>query len=241
LSDPSYNETTRQKFGASLEETLVECRYNEENCLDSFVWHFSYTYGNCFTFNLPQVKYVKKTGPLFGLNMECLTGGGVEKSPFTSLKSYGAILFVHNQTSKPETSSGILLKPGTHTDIVVKKSFTSLVPSPYSDCQDSSTFRFDKVYFNILQSENIKYNQQDCLDLCMQQEIVDRCNCYYLEFFKLNNQTKACLSVDEVNCAFASYEKFAEKDTVELCKNRCPLECDSLKYDFTISSAGGLF
>jgi hypothetical protein len=187
---------------------------------------------------LPLVEYVKKTGPLFGLNLEIFSGS-IEKSPFTSLKTHGAILFIHNQTSKPDKSSGLLLKPGTHTDIVVKKSFTSLVPSPYSDFQDLNAFKFDKVYFNILESENLKYNQQDCLDLCMQQEIVDKCNCYYLEFFKLSNQTNACLSVDEVNCAFTNYEKFVEKDTVELGQNRCPLECDSLKYDFTISSSGG--
>ena len=260
ISDPSYNVSTKQKFGVSLDKTLIDCHYNEESCLDTmannFIWYYSYRYGNCFTFNsgytfnttqpdetsikneIP-IKLVKKAGPLFGLNFEIFTG--VDKSSF-SMKTYGAILFIHKQTSKPESkpdSTGvILLKPGTYSDIAIKKSFTTQVPDPYSDCQDLSSFKFDRKYFNILNNEGIKYNQQDCLDLCMQQEIIDKCNCYFLEFFKLDNQTKACLSMDEVNCAYTNYEKFAEKDTVEVCKNQCPLECDSLEYDFTISSSG---
>ena len=259
LNDPSYSFNVKQKIGYSIEETIIDCHYNEINCIDTltydFIWYYSYRYGNCFTFNsgytfnttqpdetsikneIP-IKLVKKTGPLFGLNLEIFIG--VEKSAF-SLKNYGAVLFIHNQTSKPETTSPILLKPGTYTDIAVKKSSISLEPYPYSDCQDLSSFKFDRKYFNILNNEGIKYNQQDCLDLCMQQEIIDKCNCYYLEFFKLDNQTKACLSMDEVNCAYTNYEKFAEKDTVEVCKNQCPLECDSLKYDFTISSSGKFF
>lgn len=86
-------------------------------------------------------KVIKKPGSLFGLNLEVFTGS---KDSLFSLKQYGAILFVHNQTSLPQSSPGILLKPGTHSDVVVKKSFSSLVPSPYSECQDIELFDFDR-------------------------------------------------------------------------------------------------
>ena len=202
INNPSISLTNKRKFGYSLEETLIDCHYNNENCKnttdDDFVWHFSYNYGNCYTYNsgfkyelnenplkksVPK-KVAKKPGSLFGLNLEIFTG--VADSLY-SLKNYGAIVFIHNQTSLPETSSGILLKPGTHSDIVVKKSFSSLVPSPYSDCQNLDLFDFDRTLYDILDAASITYNQQDCLDLCMQQEIIRKCGCYYMEFLRLNN------------------------------------------------------
>ena len=255
INNPSISLTNKRKFGYSLEETLIDCHYNNENCKnttdDDFVWHFSYNYGNCYTYNsgfkyelnenplkksVPK-KVAKKPGSLFGLNLEIFTG--VADSLY-SLKNYGAIVFIHNQTSLPETSSGILLKPGTHSDIVVKKSFSSLVPSPYSDCQNLDLFDFDRTLYDILDAASITYNQQDCLDLCMQQEIIRKCGCYYMEFLRLNN-TNPCLSEEELECASIIYDSFAIQESTEKCEAQCPLECESLKYDFTISTAGNCF
>ena len=258
ISDPNFNLTNKQRFGYPIGETLIDCHYNNENCKnltsDVFIWYFSYTYGNCFTYNsgfsyntdaLNQysskksvpIKTVKKSGPLFGLSLEIFTG--VTDSLF-SLKNYGAILFVHNQTSLPETTSGILLKPGSHSDIVVKKTFSSLVPSPYSDCQNLDLFEFDRSLYNVLDEASIAYTQQDCLDLCMQQEIINKCGCYFLEFFQLN-KSKPCLSEYELECASIIYDSFAIKDVVKICEGKCPLECDSQKFEFTISTAGNYF
>lgn len=172
-------------------------------------------------------------------------------------------MFVHNQTSLPQSSPGILLKPGTHSDIVVKKSFSSLVPSPYSKCENIDLLYFDRyiwnfttsfswwlkifsnknvfrTFFNVLDSASIAYNHKDCLDLCLQQEIIKKCDCYYLEFFKLNN-TKPCLAEHEIECSNIIYEEFSIQDTVKLCPDQCPLEYESLKYEFTISTAGICF
>jgi len=215
-----------------------------------FVWYFSYLYGNCFTFNsgftfnndepnekTPKlrktIKTVKKIGKKFGLNLELYAG--ISRDSVFSAKKYGSILFIHNQTSKPESSKGILLRPGSHSEIIIKKNFNSLLPSPYSECQNVDDLE-DKTFYKILAASDISYNQQDCFDLCMQQEIIKKCGCYFLEFLKLN-QTKPCLTEKEIECAYDNYEKFTEKESSDMCKNQCPLECDSLKYILTVSKA----
>ena len=255
ISDPAFDYAHKQKFGYSIDETLIDCHYNDENCLRNtsldFTWYYSYKYGNCFTFNsgftyltdfpsetTPRVdliaKTVKKPGVQFGLNLEMFAGS---RDTLYSLKTYGAILFVHNQTSRPENSAGILLKPGSQTNIEVKKAFTSILAKPYSDCEDLTRLDFDRTLYSVLESHSLEYTQQDCLDLCMQQEIIAICKCYFLEFFQLNN-TRPCLSLSEIECANKYYEQFNEKDIVNLCQKQCPLECDSQKYDYTISTSG---
>ena len=248
LSNPSVDDKTKQKFGYTLEETLIDCHYNNENCMhrvhEDFNWYYSYKYGNCFTFNsglayrsrmANHVKSVSKPGIRFGLRLELFAG--IAHDSLYSTKKFGAIMFIHNQTSKPEGATGILLKPGTQTNVEVKKSFNSLLASPYSPCQDLDTFEFDRSLYNVLNEHMLAYTQQDCLDLCMQQEIISLCGCYYLHFFQLNN-SRPCLTLKELTCAKNSYEKFTEKDTVNTCQSKCPLECDSLKYKLAVSSTG---
>ena len=155
-------------------------------------------YGNCFTFNsgftfnnqepnekTPKlrkpIKTVKRADKKFGLNLELYAG--ISKDSVFSTKKYGSILFIHNQTSKPESTTEILLRPGSHSDKIIKKNFNSLLPSPYSECQILETFQ-DNKFFKILGAANIAYNQQDCIDLCIQQEIIKKCECYFLEFNK---------------------------------------------------------
>ena len=255
LSNPNLSFKTKQKYGYKIGETLIGCQFNNENCKlttkKDFIWYFSYRYGNCFTFNSgftfnsdepneksPKVKVpiksTKKPGPHFGLNLEIYSG--ISRDSVFSAKKYGSILFIHNQTSKPETSSGILLRPGSHSSVTVQKSFNSLTPSPYSECQKLDTYDFDRSLYDKLNEASISYNQQDCLDLCMQQEIIRKCGCYYLEFLQLNN-SRPCLSTNEIECANAKYETFTEENTVKLCKHQCPLNCDSLKYILKVSRA----
>ena len=247
-SDPEFGDLNRQKLGYSISEMLIYCSFNREYCGDlneEFVWYYSFTYGNCFTFNSgflynnktltkspKSVKIVKKIGYPNQLNLELFTGARENKY---SLEHYGAIVFIHNQTTKPESMGGILLKPGSKSNIHIRKNFNSLSPSPHSECKDFSSHSFDKTLYNVLKDESIEYTQQNCLDLCMQQEITAKCRCYYLEYLKLN-QSYPCLTYDDLKCVDDVYDLFLENDLSPKCQSQCPLECKSLRYEFSVST-----
>jgi hypothetical protein len=112
----------------SLEQIIIYCTFNRKFCGDlneEFTWYYSYHYGNCFTFNSgyfykpinlentawikvsKSIKTVKLPGHQNQLNLELYIGNRDNKF---SLEKHGSILFVHNQTSKPENAGGILLK-----------------------------------------------------------------------------------------------------------------------------------
>lgn len=94
-----------------------------------------------------------------------------------------------------------------------------------------------RTFYNVLDEASIAYNQKDCLDLCLQQEIIKKCDCYYLELLKLN-ETKPCLTENEIECSNTIYDQFSVQDSVNFCPLQCPLECESLKYDLTVTTAG---
>ena len=46
------NEKTKRSLGYDLEHMLISCSFNKRECSAvDFNWHFSYEYGNCFSFN----------------------------------------------------------------------------------------------------------------------------------------------------------------------------------------------
>ena len=80
------------------------------------------------------------------------------------------------------------------------------------------------------------YRQKDCFDLCLQKIVIQRCNCYDLQFPKLFNSTP-CLSKSEMNCSDHLSSEFLFYDLNKVCSSYCPLECDSITYDLSTSTA----
>jgi hypothetical protein len=126
-------------------------------------------------------------------------------------------------------------QPGSHTNVHIRKKFHTYEPYPFSECRDLSTFEFDRTLFNVLVNSSLTYTQRYCFDLCMQQEIIFKCKCYYLEFSMLNH-TYPCLSYDELECVNEVYNLFLEKETTLACLSQCPLEYDSMSYESSIST-----
>jgi hypothetical protein len=121
--------------------------------------------------------------------------GRLLKLKFYLLK--GIIVYIHNQTELPESTEGIFLTPGVYTNIGLKKSFNTFTAKPYSTCEDLSSFKFDRTYYNAILAKSLTYTQSACLDICL-----------------------------------------SESNAYALCLTKCPLECSSQEFLFTISSSG---
>jgi hypothetical protein len=77
-----------------------------------------------------------------------------------------------------------------------------------------------------------KYRQQDCFELSLQRKALKNCDCFFPGYQNLSTQLKPCLNLTEFECLTQQYYHF----NLGECKiNFCPLECDSIKYDLTLS------
>ena len=70
----------------------------------------------------------------------------------------------------------------------------------------------------------------------MQNNIIGSCNCYDLRYPKLTNSTP-CLIKEKILCAESAYAQFKNTSIDSSCLSLCPLECDSIQYDLSISSS----
>jgi hypothetical protein len=104
-------------------------------------------------------------------------------------------------------------------------------PSPYSGCTDLKSYS-SLLYEFIIKSSRI-YRQKDCLDLCIQQETINKCGCFSPNFANPFSDTRPCLTLNESGCYSKIYLNF---DATNCALDFCPLECKSIDYDLTVSS-----
>ena len=244
----SYND--RKKLGLninqifSLDWSKAPCIYNGENCSNYLHWYWSYDYGNCFQFNVglnytnglierqkstragPDNALQLKIVPLINYNMD------------TQTLPSGMIVFVHNASMRPLKSDGVFIETGKKTFISVKRTFVSNSPFPYTDCQDLTTYSSPLYNFIINSKQYSKYRQQDCFNLCIQESIIEQCNCSYSGFDNpyygsSNSSIQACINWSDYKCFTKQLNTF---DPVECASQSCPLECESVEYDLSVSS-----
>jgi len=142
------------------------------------------------------------------------------------------IVFVHNSSYlKPSPSDGVYVDLGKVTSIAVRRKFTEKFPSPYSECLDLTSYS-SRLYDYLVKTLNQTYRQQDCFELCIQEQIIEQCGCYSLEYPKLSNQVRPCLNLSSYYCIDTQANAF---DAVKCQTRECPRECDSVTYDLSLS------
>ena len=139
-------------------------------------------------------------------------------------------VFVHNRTLRPRfLSEGINAKTGDLTNIVIKRTFVENTPSPYTQCSDL-TYYSSELYDHIIKSKRT-YRQKDCFDLCRQKNIISKCNCFFTGYDNLNSNVRPCLNTTDIGCY-----RYVNIDAVTCASDFCPLECNSIEYDLSVSS-----
>ena len=232
-SSPSTSDELRMKLGLKLSQ--ITCKYANNDCKSDLHWFWSFFFGNCYTFNSGlnltnqkiNLKEIYRLGKDFGLSISVNL---IDMNKYFSSNAKGLVVFVHNCSFKP-SSKEIFVKPGEVTYIQVERTFLEKQPSPYSDCIELSSYS-SELYDYIINSGQ-KYRQQDCFELCLQKKALKNCDCFFPGYQNLSTQLKPCLNLTEFQCLGQQYYNF----NLDECKtNYCPLECESIKYDLTLSS-----
>jgi len=227
----------KQEFGFSLNQSLKECSFHTEPCLASdFTWRFSYRYGNCFQFDPHRiVKNVYLSENMYGI---FLTLGNLEnQNEFPSNPAEGLKIFFHNGTEFSLNDIEIYIEAGKQVKINLHKTMTYRQPSPYSDCQDLSSFK-SEIYDYIKSSNNGEYSQKKCFFLCLQKLIIDSCQCFstYFPMFDSghNKQIRPCADPNQNLCLNDMIARYSN-NIEETCASECPLECDYITYETSMS------
>ena len=242
-NDSHLSKNDVKTLGYSLEYMLLTCQYNNNDCSSKdFVWRYDFNYGNCYTFNsgfdlngqkIP-IKKISEAGSDKSFKLELFLGDEFYQSEY-ALNS-GARVLIHNQSITPiYQSEGKDVASGYLTNIGVTRSFYTKLSNPYSDCIKEATkiesydSRYYKAMFEILNMS--AYRQKNCLRLCQQEYIKNKCNCLDASLPSIYKNLSFCSSISSIECVEKQrIEYFNNENYTSLCLTDCPMECESVSY-----------
>lgn len=137
----------------------------------------------------------------------------------------------------PNTNEGIAASPGSSTNIAISRRIINKLPKPHSHCADTrdSSLIYSELYEIFIQN-NFPYRQKDCFDLCIEKEIIKKCNCAFPEFsYPIKRTNRLCVNSSDSNCSYETYRDFIKNEFNKVCINECPLECESIHFKTLLS------
>jgi hypothetical protein len=181
-------------------------------------------------------------GPTNGLSLELFTGSQ-EQTLYSYKKGFRVV--VHNQSTEPILNKqGIDVSAKQLTNIAISRTFYENLSTPSRQCITVFDQKYSlknsllKTLYNELNIRNIEeYSTDLCINICNQLYLVEKCRCYDYENPKVGNVTDndGCIFIN-MTCYKKVNEKFFESE-INNCYKNCPLKCNSVKYDLSISTA----
>jgi hypothetical protein len=227
----------KRKLGFSIQQ-IQSCYFNEIECdiNQDFYWFFSYKWGSCYQFNSGKnttqpLKQTKLGGKNYGLGL--FIGPLYNLNKYPTYHSTGLRIFVHNNSFLSSSADEILVETGKHSSISIKKTITHKTPMPHSECQDLSQFKSD--LYDYIKLNNAEYRQKDCFEMCLQKMIIENCGCFYAWLPVFGFSLPPCFKSSQFQCLASKFNE-AIDELESICGPKCPLECNSVTYDLTVSA-----
>ena len=151
----------------------------------------------------------------------------------------GILVRIENSSFLTEHNAGdIKIPAGFHTNMRVERSFKSIMPRPYSNCEidNDSPRTMNSDLYNLIAASPYEYTQQICFLQCYQKLTIQYCNCSDSSLSLYD--AAYCTSDDELACVdTVFYRKFLVNNYIqEVCKPLCPLECNKTEYRASLTS-----
>jgi hypothetical protein len=183
-----------------------------------------------------------RTGETNGLRLELFAGS--KEQTLYSFKS-GFRVVVHNQSIEPILNKeGIEVSTNKLTNVAVSRTFYEKLSTPSRECitvfdeKQSEKNSLLSTLYNDFNIESIsEYTTDLCINMCNQLNLVKKCDCYNYENPKPVNlsDNKGCIFVNPTCWENADKEFF--KSEIENCYKKCPIKCNTVEYDLSISLA----
>jgi hypothetical protein len=237
----SFINSKYPKLNLPLEKKIVRCTFNIINCNSSDFEIIRDDLG-FISYEFKKTEAVF-TGGIYGFQLMVDFGNLTQyENKETGLN--GMRFVIHNKKlisglNGGMSDRGVDVEFGQSADITIKRIDSQKLDKPFSDCikDVTSIDSFDSsLYKYILNSTNYSYTQEYCLDLCRGRET----NKYFNISNKIDSSLNAYLKISYLNIPSKDLDFFLTnvliKITKEICFKECPLECDSVKYQYSYSS-----
>jgi hypothetical protein len=216
-----------------IKDILVDCKFTNYTCnLKDFEWIFNKKYGNCYRFNSiskpPKIVYENLLyhGLIMTLNLS-------QPNEINKLEiGKGLYLSIDDRRINvyDDFDDIVFIESGLETSLMMDKSSFYKMHKPYSECEVESEENFDSIYLNQVKKANYSYSKTYCLDFCIQDHILNQCNCTLPKSSIRLPKLKYCtldINSDEYKCAKENQKKEEFKSK---CNIECPLECKKNKF-----------
>lgn len=224
------NASQVETLGHQFTDVVIDCTYHEKDCKQArfFLNHTNPWYGNCFCI------HCEKTDRLFDYNSLASPYNGLVMTLNPELHEYlptsyqaGFLVMIHaHGTRHSVCSDGVYLTPGYTTYVGLSVLAQTGLPAPYANpCRRT----WPKCLRELLEEPYGAYTREDCLNLCLQQMVVERCGCLTAQLPQLNK-----LATMYGACGENEYECVAQvsADATNMqLENRC--QCHSACLDIT--------
>ncbi|CAF0860576.1 unnamed protein product [Adineta steineri] len=248
-----------QSLGFKMSDMLLSCAYNGIDCSNAFIPSISSALGNCYTFNW---KTSTDFVTLTNISSTFVLKEGLGMSFYIPTEIYfpatwadaGLVVLLHDNDELPlPNENGLYLKPGASHLIVYRKSVTTFLPHPYTQCTsevaDDMRSLYQTTFINQTASTAVAYSESVCRILCEQAYIYSQCSCiipvpfflrkvYTLDNNLINANTCSMLT-NEAACAFTAQQKFSASNHLQdLWCVRCNPQCTHTYFDAVPSAQG---
>ncbi len=236
----------------SFNKDLIDyCSFNKEekNCKEYFQMYYATWYNavawynsNCLQFNSGK-NSSNHSIPILN------STGGIDNGLIISFKSNlsidiwiddpASISFINGVSFKKSSDYYLNYESFIYSEFLLSKTVEYKLGPPYNPCfiDNLNNFDLNKTIINYLHSNNVKYRQEYCEQLCLELEYINTnpCNCTNTS---LGNVLRDCYQLqknkDIQNCTSDYFTNYDMKNLDEKCKEYCPLECDSITYTSSI-------
>ncbi len=220
-----------------LNDILEICLFDTNECdsENDFEEYIIQPNETCYRFNTGkknQIKNMSVADPTSGLQLLL----NIEKLYFDSIYAevtpFKAAVFIQNQSNIFRRDQTYLIESGFQIPagfnyFSIEREFVEKLAMPYNDCIKQNEINInefkltDPLYQYFIQN-NKSYLQKDCLDLCIEQVIIKKCNCHSQLLGSLQDcdQTDC---VDNLIFNYTSQKLHIPNNCLEKCKPECDL------------------
>jgi hypothetical protein len=161
-------------------------------------------------------------GSVFGLQMQFYIGFNSNLTQFISAFGKGAYVKVENSSYVEDENldNGVNILPGTWVYALVDRSFEFILPKPYSNCDldngdQDPTQKFKSNLLNVIYHSDYQYTQQLCVYQCLQDKIIQACDCASPDYLNLFNKS-SCLNDTQRDCSYKELNDFFQQNYIKV-------------------------
>jgi hypothetical protein len=233
----------------TMDKIMLDCKFDYIECSYK---DFSYeridniilTVQACIRFNSGynlynksiEIKKVSRSNLFSGLQLK-LSLDNYITDDFLKKTIFKLRIFVDNSSDYfnilqiYDIDNGLMIPAGIN-HVQIERAIVKNLPEPFNKCvkQETNDENISRM-FNYFKKNNKTYAQKDCMNLCILDYAMKKCNCSVesssFNFDKCSNDAAI------LNCFSKYYDNFLNRTISKppaICERECPLECDSINY-----------